>query len=389
MEVIEPAVVDQVDTPAAAAEPKFKIVSQGTHSTLGVGETNDTPDNPSGPAEPANPGKETTALTDTFPATSTTGEPPKVRSAKIGSTPQATTNEPAPTTTPAATQTAPSTMEEQLKALGFDENFVNLAKVYQQEGNISRYAQAMSTDFTKMPAEEVHRMNLQREYPEATPDQLELLFEEVRDKYKLDPEKFDPDSKETKAALTRMEMDANKLRQKFTKENESYKLPTRDVAADTQRQQQEAAQKRQEAHDALLNHPLSQSILTDKKMVLKDLSIKDETGKVVSQIPDFTMELEDPNEVKEFLTNPVVYNKHMVGSDGKPDPDAHWDLGLFATNRVAYKQALINYGKMLGKEELLETSYNPPKPAGTPASPVKESLGQAFANRGVSGKHGG
>lgn len=390
-EANESAVAEPAPTPAAAAEPKFKIVSQGTHSTLGASETTDTPPSSSGPAEPANPGTEKTATDDTPPAEQTTGEPPKVYAAKIGGKPQATSNEIPPATAQptATTATTPPSLEEILKGQGFDEQFINLAKVYKQEGNISRYAQAMSTDFTKMPAEDVHRINIQREYPEATPDQLELLFEEVRDKYKLDPDKFDLDSKEAKAGLVRMEMDAKKLRDKFTQENESLKLPSRDVTAEVQQQQQEAAQKRQEAHVALLNHPLSKSILTDKKMVLRDLSIKDETGKVVSQIPDFTMELEDPNEVRDFLTNPDVYKKYMVGADGKPDPDAHWQLGLFATNRIAYNQAMINYGKMLGKEELVEGASNPPRQTGTPASPVKESLNEAFGKRGVNGKQGG
>jgi hypothetical protein len=45
---------------------------------------------------------------------------------------------------------------------------------------------------------------------------------------------------------------------------------------------------------------------------------------------------------------------------------------------------------MLGKEEYVEEKYNAPRPgSGAAASPGKESLNEAFAKRGTTGKHGG
>lgn len=384
----------QVATPPAA-EPQFKIIASGTHATQAAGGITTDPQTPApGPAEPATPATEpgSTELPPASPTDKGTGEPPKAHSVKLGSSkPQGTTNEPPPATPPAASAPPqPQSWEENLKAQGFDEQFINLAKVYKQEGNISRYAEAMSTDFTKMPDEQIHRLNLQREYPEATPDQLDILFEsEVKAKYKLDPETFDPESTEAKAARLKMQMDAKKLRSKFTTENEGYKLPSRDVAAEHQQQQQAEADKKQQIRNALFDAQYSKSVLNDKKVVLTNLSIKDDNGKVTSAIPDFTMELADPNEIQDFLTDPQAYKKHMTDAQGNLDPEAHWQVATFATNRSGYNQALINYGKMLGKEELLEEKHNPPARTGTPASAANESLNDAFGSRGKHGKNGG
>src|SRR5579859_364377 len=389
-ETVTTTAEETTDTGSQSAAPKFKIGTSGTHATQGNSVTLDNPPPPASTAETATPEQDEEAPNKSGSAAEPgTGEPPKTRSAKFGATPQADSNEPSPATPPADATTPPN-MEEVLKAQGFDENFIKLAKVYKEEGNISRYVTAMSTDFGKMPSEEIHRLNIQREYPNATPEQLELLYEsEVKDRFKLDPEKYDPEGIDSKAARVKMEMEAQKLRDKFTQDNEALKLPTRDTQAEIQQQQQAATQRAQAAVDELLGHDFSKSVLTDKKIVLKGLSIKDESGKVTSEIPDFTMELEDPEIIKGVITEPGKLAQFTKGADGKPDPEVLWQMGLFVTNRQAYNQALINYGKMLGKEELVENAYNAPRSTGTQGTPGKESLNEAFANRGKSGKNGG
>lgn len=389
-EIETPEVETVQETAAPASAQKFKIGASGTHATQGkTNVTMDTPPPPASTAETAKTEQEEQATETGSAADTGTGETPKPRSAKIGTKPQESSNA-SHDATPPADAIPPPTMEEILKAQGFDENFVKLAKVYKEEGNLSRYVTAMSTDFGKMPAEEIHRLNIQRDYPNATPEQLELLYEsEVKGRFKLDPEAYDPESTEAKAARVKMEMEANKLRTKFTEENENLKLPNRDSQAEAQQAQQAVVQQRQAAVDELLNHDFSKSVLTDKKIVLKGLSMKDESGKVISDIPDFTMELEDPDIIRGVITEPGKLKQFTTGADGKTDPDALWQMGLFVSNRTAFMQSLINYGKMLGKEELVEKAYNPPRHNGSQAGPAKESLNEAFVNRGKTGKQGG
>lgn len=389
---------DVQNPPAAttpAPEPKFKIGASGTHSTQVGPAPSDTPASDTGNADTATPptGAQADQNSNTPAADAGTGEPPKAtHSAKLGSSkPPPSSATPPPAATPDATPPPPKTFEEILKEQGFDEQFINLAKVYKQDGNISRYAQAMNTDFTKMPAEELHRLKIQKDYPGATQEQLDLLYEsEIREKYKLDADTFDPESKEAKAAKVKMELEAGKLRTEFTKENEQFKLPAKDVAAETQQQTEAAIAVRKAKQDALFAQPYSQSVLTDKKLVLKDLSMKDETGKVIAAIPDFTMELDDPNEIKEIMTNPTAYSRYMTDDKGNPDPEATFQVAAFAMNRVAFCQALINQGKMLGREEMEEKAYNPPGLRnGAAAASSKETLNEAFAKRGKDGKAGG
>lgn len=347
---------------------EFRIINSGTPET-GVGL------NPQEePAEPAT----TLDADDTPPAEPGTGEPPSTPA-----TP-ATPNEPTAATPPASdppppvTPAAPPTEEEQLKALGYDEQFIVIAKQYKADGNINRYVQAASVDFSKMSPEQLLRVDLQRQYPGATTDQLDLLFEtEVKDKYKLDPDLFPPDGKDAKAAALKMKFDADNLRTKFTQENEAYKLPSRDLQAEAQTQQQAAIQQAQERNNAFLNHDFSKSVTASKKLVF-DLG---------QGVPAFNYKI-NPTEVAGLVTNPQQLAQYLSDGKGNTDPEAAWQMAAFLRDRKGFVQAMINYGKTLGKDEVIEEKSNPPRQTGNPASPSRESLGQAFATRGTHGKAG-
>lgn len=378
------------------AEPKFKIGASGTHATQAAGGiTMDTPPPVSGSAEsatpsvsePAKPAPETTPPTE-----ASNGLPPKAAPATTETTPPPTSAKPAGDATPPA-QTEPAkpiTWRESLKAEGFSEDFIKLAEVYKQEGNISRYAQAMNTDYSKMAPEDIHKLNIQKQYPEASKEDLDILYQtEVVDRYKLDADTYAPDSAEAKAGKLKMTMEAKKLRDQFAVENEQLKLPTKDINAEFQQQQEAAQQQRKQKQEAFIADPYTQTFLKDKKVVFNNLSIKDETGKVTAVIPDFIMDVDDPAEIQGILTDPAIAAKYLTDGKGNAIPGVNIPISVFAKNPTRFVQSLINYGKMLGKEEYVEDKHNPPKPAGTIASPAKESLNEAFGNRGKSGTHGG
>lgn len=381
----------------------FKIIQSGTHSSV-VGDSTVTTETPPAPATPApaepasDPEKPAQPQQDTKPEPQPAGngEPPKPPSAKLESTkkPAESKIDPAPAPakndTPAAqpVEWQKMPLKELLKARGFDDSFIGMAEYYQAEGKLDRYIEAMSMDFSKMTPEQGMKYHLQREYPQATPEQLEILYEsEVKDRYKLNPDLYDPETKEAQAAKVKLQMDWAKLSKTYSEEMAQRKLPSNDPLAEHKKQQEEQA-KQNEAQLKVFNEsPAVKSVLTDKKVVLKDLSIKDETGKVISNVPDFNLELADPAEVVGIMNG--SYQDYCKDEQGNPDHNAIILDAAFISNRKGFMQALINYGRNLERDAIIEEKHNPPKFSGTEAGPVKESLNEAFGARGKHGKSGG
>jgi hypothetical protein len=95
--------------------------------------------------------------------------------------------------------------DDVLKTLGLDASVVSLSKElkenqqmmaffqhWKSNGDVQSYLKELSTDYTKMPAEEVMRHQLKQEYPKATPQQIEALYKrEVVKAYSLDSEDED------------------------------------------------------------------------------------------------------------------------------------------------------------------------------------------------------
>jgi hypothetical protein len=385
----EPMPAPRASDPGKAG--KFKIGNEGTHATNGVSSM-DTPKD-DGPAEPAAAAPtEKTEPTEDKPLAPLSAEPAKTAplASSLPATPAAPAT-PASPATPTATATPaepakPITLGEVLKAAGYDDAFIQMAELYKETGNITPFVQALGRDFTKMSDEQVLRESLVRDNPDATPEQLDILYEsEIKDKYKLDPEAFDPNGKEAKAAKVRMELDAKRARATLIKENEKFKLPSRDVSAEATQRAQAAAQAEEQATNELLNQPYMKSVLTDKKVSFTSLNITDDKGNV-TVIPDRHIEIADPTEIQRILTDGgKSFARYTTGPDGKRDSEALAQIAMFTMNRKAFVQHLINYGKSLGKEELIEEKSNPRQPGErSPATESKGTLKEAFK----TGKHG-
>lgn len=371
-------------TPAIADKAsKFKIGNTSTHAEV----VKDIPVDPPPPAETAPTEKVEMVPEQTedkpAPGQAATAEPAPASSPKIGSS-KKTPNTPAATETPATT-TAPK-LADTLKAAGYDDAFIQFAEAY-KAGDTSRFAQAMATDYSKMPDLQVLQESLRRANPDATPEEMEVLMDsEINDKYKLNSEVYDPEGKDVKAAKTKMAIDARRARTALTLENEKLKLPTQNANGAAQAARASQEQALQKAQTELLDHPYTKSMLSGKKVSFGGLSITGQDGKVTN-IPDFSVEVEDPTEIQRIMTDPAVYQSYITDEHGKIDGEALSQISAFTMNRKALVQAMINYGKMLGKEELIEEKSNPPGSTSSrrnPGTDQPKNLKEAFAK----GKHG-
>lgn len=127
-----------------------------------------------------------------------------------------------------------------LKEMGFDEKairlanklkgfekidfFNNLINTWETNGNVNGYLQQLSTDYTKMSAEDVMRHQLRQEYPKASDKALEAIYEdEIVEKYKLDSERFTEAEVERGRLL--LEAKADKYRDTLIENQQQYLFP--------------------------------------------------------------------------------------------------------------------------------------------------------------------
>jgi len=133
-------------------------------------------------------------------------------------------------------QLAKAQPNEVLKELGFNEQVIDFIKdvkeldpkmvaffnTWKTNGDVTGYLREMTTDYSKMSAEQVMRHQIRLDYPKANERQLEALYrKEVVELYDLDSE--DPDIKEAGENL--LEAKADRYRDSFIEKQNEKLLP--------------------------------------------------------------------------------------------------------------------------------------------------------------------
>jgi hypothetical protein len=123
-----------------------------------------------------------------------------------------------------------------LKELGYDESAIGFLKelkdvdpkmlaffnTWKTNGDVTGYLKELTTDYSKMSAEEVMRHQLRLEYPTANDRTLDVLFKkEILEKYNLDSS----DDDEAEEGKLLLEAKAEKYRQGLIEKQNEYLLP--------------------------------------------------------------------------------------------------------------------------------------------------------------------
>ena len=188
-----------------------------------------------------------------------------------------------------------------------DPKLVNLLKHWKtSDGNMEPYLKALTTDFSKMPPEEVMRHQLKEQYPELDAKQLERLYNiKVVQRYKLDPQ----NNSEEDIADGQVELlaDAKPVRQALVDKQQEYLLPKpvqRQAEPDQQAQQQ---QRDAEAWTAKINDsPVIKNIVANKYLTVGK-------GEDAYNIPV------DPQRVVSILNNADEWVNSLFTTVQKPD----------------------------------------------------------------------
>ena len=170
-----------------------------------------------------------------------------------------------------------------LKELGFDDKtvklvnklkgfekidfFSNLIDEWQNKGNLKEYLRELTTDYEKMPPEEVMKHQLREEYPKASEQALNALFKKkIVQAYNLDSE----DDSEVAEGTILLEAEADKYRDSLLAKQKTKLFPDvpEQEIVDPAIQEKQAQQEFDSYKSTVLNNDFSKDVFENKRIVI-------------------------------------------------------------------------------------------------------------------------
>jgi len=255
-----------------------------------------------------------------------------------------------------------------LKELGFDDGKLGFIKelkeldpkmvaflnTWKSGGNVEAYLKELTTDYSKMSAEDVMRNQLRQEYPKASDKQIEILFKrEVVDAYSLDPEKYSEQEVEEGRLL--LEAKADRYREAFTTKQQDYLLPKppQAEAAVVDNSANEASQQFESYKAEVSNNPYTKDLFQNKV-----LSIGEGDDKFNFPV--------DPTALTDILFDSEKWAQTMfdVGLDGKgnkiltPKIQHQMLVGAVAKYGMSFLNEYAKHFKAIGGKAVIDPLEN-------------------------------
>jgi hypothetical protein len=207
----------------------------------------------------------------------------------------------------------------------------------------------MQTDYTKRPAEEVMRRQLQREYPGITDEQLDVLYEdEIVGRYKLDPDTYSED--EVRRGRTLLDVRASKFRTELQAQQQQFLLPKAPEAKPVETPV-DNSQERVEAYRGQFSQdPAYKALLQSKTYSFGE-------GEEAFRLPV------DPEALSGVLFDTQKWGEKMFRADGTPDVERQLLVGLVAEYGPKVFQELAQHYKSLGGKSALDPVENVSAPS--------------------------
>lgn len=256
-----------------------------------------------------------------------------------------------------------------------DDFIKKVVDTYNSKGSLEDFFKAYSTNWKDMPHDDVLKAKFREENPDLDPDIIDYAWEKKIAKEYGDPELLSrPDDdldadelKEKRYAISMMKKDAEKARQEKIQEQEGYLQPQTD-------QPKEEPLKFEDVKQRVQKIPEVQSILKDKKLTYK---IGDS---------DFNLEVTDHGKIIDTLADERILVNSFV-KDGKLDVKGWVDMVNYYYNGDKVRQALVDHGKTLAREEIINDEYKNTTMKKSPSKPTEETdkaiaLAKAFASTG-------
>lgn len=263
---------------------------------------------------------------------------------------------------------------------GFDkvDYFTNFLKAW-KDGKANDYLRELVTDYSKMSAEEVMRHQLKQEYPKASDKQLEILYRnKIVNAYHLDSE---DETEQTEGKLL-LEAEADKYRDSFTKNQQSYLMPTPPPpqASEPDNSEQIRQQELEAYKSSILENPYAKDVFSNGKISIGEGDEK------------FTYKV-DANDIQGILFDTDKWAENFFIKEEAPNGTVRYvpdvEKQLFVSTYLKYGKDFLNeYAKhlmSLGGEKALKPIKNasePDKNTPSPADAAPSSVAEAMARSG-------
>jgi len=375
---------DPVETPAAPAEPMSAAAAMATSGRISNSNTpapepvakpepaaTPSPEPPPVPAEPA-----------TQPAAPKVDTPPAQPSQ-----PQAQ----APTLTEFLKSHKPDTILKELgyddKVIGFisdakgiDDKMLSFLNDWKSGADLKPRLEALTTDFTKMSAEDVMKYQLRQQNPELSGTDFERLFQRrVLDRYKIDPALYT--EQEVADGKVDLSIDSKPVREALTNWQQSVLLPKApEPQPAVASPQVDQAQQVEAFRTQLGSAPIVQNLLQTKILSIGE-------GADV-----FNMGVTEPSQIIDILASPEAWAANFYDKVELPNGEITHQLntqkllltGAVAKDPIGFINNLGKHFKALGAAGVNALIENASPPSGTPSGPADQpkTAAEAMAKQG-------
>lgn len=257
---------------------------------------------------------------------------------------------------------------------GMDPKMVSFLNHWKTNGDVKSYLQALDTDYSKMPAEDVMRHQLREDYPKATPQQLEALFKKkIFDTYQQDTTVFTEDEVATGRLL--LDAEADKYRDKLIEAQQGYLLPKApdqpsvDPFAEwTKARGEEIA----EYTNSIKADPYFQSVMTNKSIT-------------IGEGPDaFVYQVKDPVSLEKCLVDSEYAAQKFMDGD-KMNMQKQLLIAAIQNDDKDFFTQLQAFYKSKGAKDVIDPIENvkpPDNSAPARAEVAPKTVAEAMAKAG-------
>ena len=263
-----------------------------------------------------------------------------------------------------------------------DPKMIAFFQKWQSGEDLIPYLKELTTDYSKMAAEDIMRSHLRTEYPKATEAQIEALFKrQVVNAYSLDSE----DELEREEGRLLLEAIADKHRQTFVNKQQEYLLPKYSPAAPEVDPAEAIAAEAERVYVSNVKEgEFTKSVLSNKQLVFGEGDEKFNYPVEPSQLLDLIL---DNDKFRDQLVSITT------DANGKPNVTPNLQKMFLVANILADKNngndfinALAQHYKTLGAKSAIAPIENPSN-SNTPASPLTpeakpRSIAEAMARQG-------
>jgi len=261
--------------------------------------------------------------------------------------------------------------KELLKELGFDDFAIELNDHISKGGKPIDYLAARAIDWNTVSDADVVLDEMKKDFPDATPTQLQRLFNKKYNQLEL------ADDEDKEDGMLLMKADARKYKAARIANQQSFKIPEGNQQLQSQQPQQPTPEQLQAEAQArtqkLLENEAIKNLTQSKRVAIK-LGEKD----------SFNFNIDKPESIVRAISEPQYWAKILANKQGEPDMDKLIRLTKYAHDMDGHDLALFNYGQSKGHRKEIEEGQNIKLPNGRTPQTEKTTLAKAFKNAKLS-----